>query len=76
MAELQVECVDRHLIAYGQDSHSGEVAGRVGDVSTGSHIGQTQGRPWKTGPQCLDGSILSVEWIRLDSQRQEGGSIF
>lgn len=43
MAELQVESVDRHLITYRQDSHSGEVAGGVGDISTGCHTGQTQG---------------------------------
>lgn len=43
MAELQVESVDRHLVTYGQDSHSGEVAGGVGDISAGCHTGQTQG---------------------------------
>lgn len=43
MAELQVERVDWHLITYRQDSHSGEVAGGVGDISTGCHGGQTQG---------------------------------
>lgn len=43
MAELQVERIDRHIITYRQDSHSGEVAGRVGDISTGCHTGQTHG---------------------------------
>lgn len=47
MAELQVECINGHIITHRQDSHRGEVAGRVGDISTGCHRGQTQGWAWK-----------------------------
>lgn len=53
MAELQVECVDRHLITYRQDCHSGEVAGGVGDISTCCHTGQTQSWTWKTKSDSL-----------------------
>ena len=42
MAELQVKSIDGHLITDRQHSHGGEVAGGVGDISTGCHTGQTQ----------------------------------
>lgn len=47
VAELQVESVDGHLVAHGQDGHGGEVAGGVGDVGVGGHAGQAEGGPWK-----------------------------
>lgn len=39
MTQLQVECINWHLITHRQDSHSGEVAGGVGDIGTGCHTG-------------------------------------
>lgn len=54
MAELQVERINRHLVTHRQDSHSGEVAGRVGDISSSCHSGQAQGRTWRTGSQCIN----------------------
>ena len=47
MAELQVKSIDWHLVAHGQDSNSGEVAGRVGDIGVRGHAGQTESWSWK-----------------------------
>lgn len=58
MAELQVERVDRHLVAHRQDGHGGEVAGGVGDVGARRHAGQTQAGTCGTGGEAGKRRVL------------------
>lgn len=53
MAELQVESIDWHLVTHGQNSHGGEVAGRVDDIGIGGHARQTEGGSWKIGSESV-----------------------
>lgn len=53
MAELQVESIDWHLVAHGQNSHGGEVAGRVDDIAIGRHARQAEGGCWKTASESV-----------------------
>lgn len=64
MAELQVESIDWHLVTHGQNSHGGEVAGRVDDIGIGRHARQTEGGSWKIGSDSVftrsDGRLQSL----------------
>lgn len=77
MAELQVESIDWHLVAHRQDSHGGEVAGRVGDIGVSRHAGQAEGWSWKRGSVHLNilsegvtSNLLSFTWERTTTLLQ------
>lgn len=72
VAELQVERVDRHLVAHRQDSHSGEVAGGVGDIGARRHTGQTQAGTCRTGGKAGKRRAL----LYLVNTHTEGGGVF